>query len=130
MTATTKQPHGGRAFHSILAPHFEFIRELRKQRKTWKEIAELLHREKGVRVTLYAPYFFCKRRLKRMTRPHWEDEGILNFNGTRLGHHLAGRRPQLGQKRDTLGEGDYMATVSGVRCAQGIARPFAPCAPP
>ena len=76
MTEITKQPRGGRAFHSILVPHFEFIRELRKQRKTWKEIAELLHREKGVRVTLYAPYFFCKRRLKRMTRPHWEDEVI------------------------------------------------------
>ena len=76
MTEIAKQPRGGRAFHSILAPHFEFIRQLRKQCKTWKEIAELLHREKGVRVTLYAPYFFCKRRLKRMTRPHWEAEVI------------------------------------------------------
>ncbi len=76
MTETTKQARGGRAFHSILAPHFEFIRQLRKQRKTWKEIAEHLHREKGIRVTLYAPYFFCKRRLKRMTRPHWENEAI------------------------------------------------------
>jgi hypothetical protein len=76
MTETTKRARGGRAFHSILAPHFEFIRQLRKQRKTWKEIAEHLHREKGIRVTLYAPYFFCKRRLKRMTRPHWENEAI------------------------------------------------------
>ena len=37
MTEIAKQPRGGRAFHSILAPHFEFIRQLRKQRKTWKE---------------------------------------------------------------------------------------------
>jgi hypothetical protein len=38
---------GGPAFHSRLEPHVEFIRELRQQRRTWKEIASLLGTEKG-----------------------------------------------------------------------------------
>src|SRR5207302_8808850 len=74
LSETTKQRRGGRAFHSILAPHFDFIRQLRKQRKTWQEIAESPHSQKGIRVTLYAPYLFYKRQLRRRPRPHWENE--------------------------------------------------------
>lgn len=65
---------GGRAHHSVLEPHFEAIRQWRRQRKTWQEIAELLASEKGVHVTLYAPYRFMRRRLKRPA--HWEDQQI------------------------------------------------------
>ena len=74
MNGTDKQSRGGRAYRSALTPHFDFIRELRGQRKTWKEIADHLLTDKGIRVTLYAPYLFYKRRLKRLRRPHWEDE--------------------------------------------------------
>ena len=63
---------GGRAHHSVLEPHFEAIRQWRRQRKTWKEIAALLANEKCVHVTLYAPYRFMRRRLNRAV--HWEDE--------------------------------------------------------
>ena len=49
---TDKPQRGGRAYHSVLEPHFDFIREQRLRRKTWQEIAELLHTEKGIRVTL------------------------------------------------------------------------------
>jgi hypothetical protein len=70
---TEKHQRGGRAYHSVLEPHFIFIREQRQRRKTWKEIAELLHTEKGIRVTLYAPYHFYRRKLKRAKRPHWEE---------------------------------------------------------
>lgn len=55
-----------------MEPHFEAIRQWRRQRRTWREIAELLASEKGVRVTLYAPYRFMRRRLKRPV--HWEDD--------------------------------------------------------
>ena len=72
MTETTQSKRGGRAYHSILEPHFDFIHQLRQRRKTWKEIAELLFTEKGVRVTLYAPYRFYRRRLRRAARPDWE----------------------------------------------------------
>ena len=68
-----KHQRGGRAYHSVLEPHFDFIREKRQRRKTWKEIAELLHTEKGIRVTLYAPYHFYRRKLKRAKLPHWEN---------------------------------------------------------
>ncbi len=64
---------GGRPFHSILEPHFDFIREQRRQRKTWQEIADLLFTEKSIRVTFHAPYLFYRRKLKRMAKPHWED---------------------------------------------------------
>jgi hypothetical protein len=71
-----KQHRGGRAFHSILEPHFDFIREQRQRRRTWQEIADLLFSEKGIRVTFYAPYHFYRRKLKRAQRPHWEDPSV------------------------------------------------------
>ena len=71
---TEKHKRGGKAYHSVLEPHFDFIRELRQRRKTWQEIANLLHAEKGICVTLYAPYHFYRRKLKRAKRPHWENE--------------------------------------------------------
>jgi hypothetical protein len=64
-----------RSFHSILEPHFDFIRESRQRRKTWQEIADLLFTEKGIRVTLYAPYRFYRRKLKRAAKPNWENPG-------------------------------------------------------
>jgi hypothetical protein len=74
MTKTAQRKRGGRAFHSILEPHFDFIREQRQRRKTWQEIAELLFTIKGIRVTLYAPYRFYRRRLKRAS--HWENSSV------------------------------------------------------
>jgi hypothetical protein len=73
MTETAQSKRGGRAYHSVLEAHFEFIREQRRRRKTWREIADLLFTEKGIRVTFYAPYLFYRRRLKRAAKPHWED---------------------------------------------------------
>jgi hypothetical protein len=73
MTETAQSKRGGKAFHSILEPHFDFIQQQRQRRKTWQEIANLLFSEKGVRVTLYAPYRFYRRKLKRAAKPHWEN---------------------------------------------------------
>jgi len=47
MTETAHQKRGGKPFHSILEPHYDFIRELRQRRKTWQEIADLLLSEKA-----------------------------------------------------------------------------------
>jgi hypothetical protein len=78
MESAQPKRRGGRAHHSVLEPHFEAIRQWRRQRKTWKEIAGLLATEKGVHVTLYAPYRFMRRRLKRPA--HWEDESSVAPN--------------------------------------------------
>ena len=75
MTETAQRKRGGRAFHSMLEPHFEFIRELRQRRKTWRQITELLLTEKGIRVTVCAPYLFYRRKLKRAAKPNWENVG-------------------------------------------------------
>ena len=75
MTETAQPKRGGKAFHSILEPHFDFIREQRQRRKTWQEIAKSLLIEKGIRVTLYAPYRFYRRKLKRAAKPNWENVG-------------------------------------------------------
>jgi nicotinamide mononucleotide adenylyltransferase len=75
MTETTQRRGGGKPFRSIMEPHFEFIRELRQRRKTWRQITELLFTEKGIRVTVYAPYLFYRRKLKRAAKPHWENAG-------------------------------------------------------
>jgi hypothetical protein len=76
MTESTQRKRGGKAFHSILEPHFDFIHQQRQRRKTWQEIADLLLTEKSVRVTLYAPYHFYRRRLKRVAKPHWENSSL------------------------------------------------------
>lgn len=63
---------GGPAFHSRLEPHVEFIRQQRRQRKTWKEIAEQLRAEKGCDITLQGLHQFYRRYVRRLARPHWE----------------------------------------------------------
>jgi hypothetical protein len=82
MTETAHQKRGGKPFHSILEPHFDFIRELRQRRKTWQEIADLLLSEKGIRVTFHAPYLFYRRKLKRAAKPNWENPST-DFQPTR-----------------------------------------------
>jgi hypothetical protein len=72
MTETAQPKRGGKAFHSVVESHFDFIHQLRQRRKTWKEIAELLLSEKGIRVTLYAPYRFYRRQLRRRARGNGE----------------------------------------------------------
>jgi hypothetical protein len=73
MTETAQRKGGGKPFRSILEPHFEFIRELRQRRKTWQEITQLLFTEKGIRVTVYAPYLFYRRKLKHAAKANWEN---------------------------------------------------------
>ena len=73
MSEPAQPKRGGRAYHSVLEPHFDFIRAQRQRRKTWQEIADLLFTEKGIRVTLYAPYRFYRRKLKHAAKPHWEN---------------------------------------------------------
>jgi hypothetical protein len=52
--------------------------------------------EKGIRVTFHAPYLFYRRRLKRATKPHWEDaENNSEFQPARP--NAAASRPQLRQ---------------------------------
>jgi hypothetical protein len=80
MTETAQQKRGGKAFHSVLESHFDFIHQLRQRRKTWQEIAELLFIEKGVRVTLYAPYRFYRRQLRRRAKGHWEGQASQPAN--------------------------------------------------
>jgi hypothetical protein len=75
MTETAQRKGGGKPFRSILEPHFEFIRDLRQRRKTWRQITELLLTEKDIRVTVYAPYLFYRRKLKRAAKPNWENVG-------------------------------------------------------
>jgi hypothetical protein len=85
MTDTAQPKRGGKPFQSILEPHFDFIHQLRQRRKTWREIADLLFTEKGIRVTFYAPYRFYRRKLKRATKPHWEDaQNNSEFQPARL----------------------------------------------
>ena len=75
MSETAQLKRGGKAFHSILEAHFDFIHQQRQRRKTWQEIAKSLLIEKGIRVTLYAPYRFYRRKLKRAAKPNWENVG-------------------------------------------------------
>jgi hypothetical protein len=74
MSETAQPKRGGKPFQSILEPHFDFIHQLRQRRKTWREIADLLFTEKGIRVTFYAPYRFYRRKLKRAAKTHWESK--------------------------------------------------------
>ena len=93
MTEMVQQKRGGKAFHSILEPHFDFIHQQRQRRKTWQEIADLLFSEKSIRVTLYATYRFYRRKLKRTVKPNWENTG--NHSEVQPARpNLAASRPQ------------------------------------
>ena len=68
MTDTAQPKRGGKPFQSILEPHFDFIHQQRQRRRTWREIADLLFTEKGIRVTfenqieeIFAFSFLCLR---------------------------------------------------------------------
>jgi len=93
MTETAQRKGGGIPFRSILEPHFEFIRELRQRRKTWRQITELLFTEKDIRVTVYAPYLFYRRKLKRAVKPNWENSGN-NSKAHSARPDVAASRPQ------------------------------------
>jgi hypothetical protein len=93
MSETAQPKRGGKAFHSILEPHFDFIHQQRQRRKTWQEIAGLLFTEKGIRVTLYAPYRFYQRKLKRAAKPNWENVGN-NSEAQAVRLNTAARRSQ------------------------------------
>jgi hypothetical protein len=54
----------GKPFQSKLEPHFDFILEARRKRKTWQAIAQELAAQ-GVTITPQAIHGFAKRRLKR-----------------------------------------------------------------
>jgi hypothetical protein len=93
MSETAQPKRGGKAFHSILEPHFDFIHQQRQRRKTWQEIAGLLLTEKGINVTLYAPYRFYRRKLKRAAKPNWENVGN-DFQSQPARHIATANRPQ------------------------------------
>jgi len=87
---------GGAAFHSRLEPHVEFIRQQRRQRKTWKEIAVRLTTEKGCPITLQGVHQFYRRYLRRLARPHWErDAGAVESSVSPAPATESHRKPVL-----------------------------------
>jgi hypothetical protein len=84
---TVAKKRGGKAFQSLLTPHFDFIRNQRQRRKTWREITDALAAEKNVRVCLHTVYYFYKRQLKRLSKPHWEYNPIPT--------PIMGNRPEI-----------------------------------
>lgn len=68
---------GGRAYRSRLEPFVDFIRAQRQQRKTWQEIADQLHTEKGCAITFQGLHQFYRCYVKRQARPHWEDGSVV-----------------------------------------------------
>ncbi len=73
---------GGRAYRSRLEAFVDFIREQRRQRRTWQEIAALLRTEKGCVITFQGLHQFYRRYLKRQAKPHWEDGAVMSLPAT------------------------------------------------
>jgi hypothetical protein len=73
---------GGRAYRSRLEMFVEFIREQRRQRKTWQQIATLLRTEKDCAITFQGLHQFYRRYLKRQAKPHWEDGAVMSLPAT------------------------------------------------
>ena len=91
MTETAQPKRGGRAFHSILEPHFDFIRELRQRRKTWQEIAESAFHRKGHPRHALCPVSFLSAQIETRAKAHWEDAENHSEAPTRPPRH--GRQP-------------------------------------
>ncbi len=72
-----KIPMAGQAFRSKLQPHWNLIRDLRRRRKTWAQIAEILTREHGCSTQTQSVYAFYKRKLKNPAPLGFEEEPSL-----------------------------------------------------
>lgn len=64
MSSKTDRAKITKPFQSQLNPHFQMIRDLRRHRKTWREIADQL-RPLGVDTSGSAIFQFFKRHIKR-----------------------------------------------------------------
>jgi hypothetical protein len=73
-TKNGQTKRGGRAYRSCAEPFVDFIRQQRRQRRTWQEIAEQLRIEKGCSITFQGLHQFYRRYVKRQARAHWESE--------------------------------------------------------
>ena len=78
-----------RPFHSKLNPHYEFIRTLRKRRKTWREIVEELA-GLGMKTCPSAVYEYYKRHSRRPYPFGWEDEPTPTAKPRRSAHAVIG----------------------------------------
>src|SRR5260221_7273363 len=58
-----------RPFRSVLRPHLDEIRRMRRARNTWREIAEHLTATHGIRIAPPSVYLFFKRAVRRKTLP-------------------------------------------------------------
>ena len=64
MSSKTDRAKNTKPFQSQLIPHFQLIRDMRRHRKTWREIADSL-RPLGVDTSGSAIFQFFKRHIKR-----------------------------------------------------------------
>jgi hypothetical protein len=65
-----------RPFRSVLLPHLDEIRRMRRGRFTWREIAEHLTATYGIRIAPPSVYLFFKRSVRRKTLPLGFEEPI------------------------------------------------------
>jgi hypothetical protein len=75
----TGDPSPPRPFRSVLLPHLDEIRRMRRARHTWREIAEHLTETHGIRIAPPSVYLFFKRAVRRRTLPlGFEDQPIAH----------------------------------------------------
>jgi len=76
MSSKTDRAKQTKPFQSQLNPHFQLIRELRRHRKTWREIADSL-RPLGVNTSGSAIFQFFKRHIKRPAPLGFESDVLV-----------------------------------------------------
>src|SRR5258708_24947237 len=75
----TGDPSPPRPFRSVLVPHLDEIRRMRRARYTWREIAEDVTETHGIRIAPPSVYLFFKRAVRRRTVPlGFEDQPIAH----------------------------------------------------
>lgn len=85
-------PHP-KPFESPLIPHYEAIKEWRKQRKSWVKIAALL-KERGVNSTTTTIYRFLKRHNKRPGAYGYEAHPLVSVEVENSEHKPKGIMPR------------------------------------
>ena len=64
-------------YRSRLLSHLEEIRQLRRSRRTWRDIAEHLTNKHGIQITAAGVHIFFKRATRRKRAPlGFEDAGV------------------------------------------------------
>jgi len=85
-------------YRSCLEPYSDLIREMRKRGSCYREIAQVLHKEFGLKVGMSTINDFVLSRMKSKTRPNRNRTSCSGTNGNRKARIHTNRQQKVTQE--------------------------------